>query len=89
MITSLATKLGLAIMALTIAATPLAASAQQWGVRIGVGNGVVVHAGNGYYPRRYYYDGYYGWAPAGFQGYYWHGGWYHHRRWHNGIWIYF
>jgi hypothetical protein len=36
-----------------------------------------------------HYDGYYGLAPGGFYGYYWHGGWYGHRRWANGIWIYF
>jgi len=36
-----------------------------------------------------YYNGYYGWAPAGFYGYYRNGGWYHHRRWHGGVWIYF
>jgi hypothetical protein len=36
-----------------------------------------------------YYDGYYGVAPGGFYGYYWHGGWYMHRRWSGGVWIYF
>jgi len=36
-----------------------------------------------------YRDGYYGYAPAGFYGYYANGYWYHHRRWGNGIWIYF
>jgi len=40
-------------------------------------------------PRVVLYDGYYGWAPGGFNGYYWHGGWYAHRRWGNGFWIYF
>ena len=39
--------------------------------------------------RVVYYDGYYGLAPGGFYGYYWHGAWYAHRRWGNGIWIYF
>ncbi len=36
-----------------------------------------------------YVNGYFGWAPAGFQGYFWNGQWYHHRRWNAGIWIYF
>jgi hypothetical protein len=36
-----------------------------------------------------YVDGYFGWAPGGFQGYYWNGGWYHNRRWSGGVWIYF
>jgi hypothetical protein len=34
-------------------------------------------------------NGYFGWAPGGFQGYYWNGNWYHHRRWNGGVWIYF
>jgi hypothetical protein len=34
-------------------------------------------------------NGYYGWAPGGFYGYYWNGGWYHSRRWHAGVWLYF
>jgi hypothetical protein len=38
---------------------------------------------------RTYDNGYYGAAPGGFQGYYWNGGWYHHRRWNGGVWIYF
>lgn len=40
-------------------------------------------------PAPVYYDGYYGWAPGGFYGYYWHGRWYAHRRWSGGVWIYF
>ncbi len=36
-----------------------------------------------------YVNGYFGWAPGGFQGYYYNGGWYQHRRWSGGIWIYF
>ena len=36
-----------------------------------------------------YVNGYFGWAPGGFQGYYWNGGWYQHRRWNGGVWIYF
>ncbi len=42
---------------------------------------------SGYQPA--YVNGYFGWAPGGFQGYYWNGGWYHHRRWNGGVWIYF
>jgi hypothetical protein len=40
------------------------------------------------YPEAYV-NGYFGWAPGGFQGYYWNGGWYQHRRWSGGVWIYF
>ena len=36
-----------------------------------------------------YVNGYFGWAPGGFQGYYYNGGWYQHRRWSGGIWLYF
>ena len=36
-----------------------------------------------------YVNGYFGLAPGGFQGYYNNGGWYQHRRWDAGIWIYF
>jgi hypothetical protein len=36
-----------------------------------------------------YVNGYFGWAPGGFQGYYSNGGWYQHRRWNGGVWIYF
>lgn len=36
-----------------------------------------------------YVNGYFGWAPGGFQGFYYNGGWYQHRRWSGGIWIYF
>jgi hypothetical protein len=38
---------------------------------------------------RTYVNGYYGAAPSGFVGFYWNGGWYPHRRWHDGIWVYF
>jgi hypothetical protein len=41
------------------------------------------------YSQPVYQEGYYGWAPGGYQGYYSNGNWYHHRRWHGGIWIYF
>lgn len=34
-------------------------------------------------------NGYFGWAPGGFQGYYSNGNWYQHRRWNGGVWIYF
>jgi hypothetical protein len=36
-----------------------------------------------------YVNGYFGYAPGGFQGYYNNGGWYQHRRWNGGVWIYF
>ncbi len=39
--------------------------------------------------QQHYANGYYGVAPGGFSGYYWNGGWYHHRRWNGGVWIYF
>ena len=39
--------------------------------------------------RAPYFDGYFGLAPAGWQGYYWHGNWYRHRRMSAGLWIYF
>jgi hypothetical protein len=39
--------------------------------------------------HRPYVNGYFGWAPAGFQGYFWNGRWYHHRRWNSGVWLYF
>jgi hypothetical protein len=34
-------------------------------------------------------EGYYGWAPAGYYGYYHAGRWFAHRRWGGGFWIYF
>jgi hypothetical protein len=40
-------------------------------------------------PRAVFYDGYYGAAPGGYYGYYWHGRWFGHRRWGNGFWVYF
>jgi hypothetical protein len=58
--------------------------------RGGWGGGVHVNVGYSqpvYQPP--YDDGYYGWAPGGFQGYFWNGNWYHHRRWNGGVWIYF
>jgi hypothetical protein len=36
-----------------------------------------------------YYEGYYGWAPAGYYGYYSHGRWFAHRRWNGGVYLYF
>jgi hypothetical protein len=39
--------------------------------------------------RQPYVNGYFGWAPGGFQGYYWNGFWYQHRRSNGGVWIYF
>jgi hypothetical protein len=65
------------------------------------GRGGFVRGGNGYrvgyaqpaYQRpnyaQSYVNGYFGFAPGGFQGYFWNGGWYHHRRWNGGVWIYF
>ena len=50
------------------------------------GSGVRVNVG---YSQPVYSEGYYGWAPGGFQGYFWNGNWYHHRRWNGGVWIYF
>jgi hypothetical protein len=47
------------------------------------------YAWHRYGPAPAYYNGYYGWAPGGYQGYYWHGRWFTHRRWGNGVWIYF
>jgi len=95
---TLIAKLSVAICGLSLAALPLAASADQVSVGVNVG-GPGYHVRARYVnpnPPRYwhparvvYYDGYYGRAPAGFYGYYWHGGWYMHRRWANGIWIYF
>lgn len=93
-------KVVVAALGLSLAAAPLAASAQSVGIGVNVrGPGYAVHVGvpppryghpYGWHPGpTVFYDGYYGLAPAGFYGYYWHGGWYHHRRWANGIWIYF
>ena len=50
--------------------------------------------GYGYYRPGYgypvaYVNGWYGYTPLGWYGYYWNGGWYQHRRWSGGIWIYF
>jgi hypothetical protein len=77
-----------------IAAAPLAASAQQWhngqNDHRGQWHGNV-HYNNGYhhpYNNRWH-EGYYGVAPGGFHGYYHNGGWYHHRRFQSGIWLYF
>lgn len=39
--------------------------------------------------QRPYVNGYFGYAPGGFRGYYWNGGWYHQRRWNAGVWLYF
>jgi hypothetical protein len=112
---SFATKLLIATFGLTLASAPLAASAAQWSVGIGVaGPGYGIHAGyndgwrhgyrqpywrpappnRGYYARPVvfepeYAEGFYGWAPAGFYGYYSHGRWFAHRRWGGGAWFYF
>jgi len=100
---TLLAKLSVAAFGLSLAAAPLAASAAQWGVGVNVGGpGYSVHAGYvnppryGWHPRGWahapapvLYEGYYGWAPAGYYGYYSHGHWFAHRRWGNGFWIYF
>jgi hypothetical protein len=36
-----------------------------------------------------YVNGWYGFTPLGWYGYYWNGGWYQHRRWSGGVWLYF
>jgi hypothetical protein len=45
----------------------------------------------GYRPayRPVYYNGWYGYSPFGYTGYYWNGGWYHHRRFSGGVYVYF
>ena len=73
-------------------------------VGFGGGSGIVVHEGDRHYrhhdrpyygPRPYYpaypvyNEGYYGRAPGGFYGYYSRGHWYSHRRWNNGVYLYF
>jgi hypothetical protein len=42
-----------------------------------------------YPPRPRYFNGYFGISPAGFHAYYFNGAWYPHRRWHNGVFVYF
>ena len=42
-----------------------------------------------WYPGPAYVEGYYGFAPGGFYGYYSHGRWFAHRRWSGGVWFYF
>jgi len=100
---TLIAKAAVAALGLTLAFAPLAASAAPWGDSVRVGGpcyGCYHHhwaPAPHYYGHPYgwrpagfvYYNGYYGVAPGGFYGYYWNGGWYHHRRWSNGIWIYF
>ena len=80
-----------------IAAAPLAASAQQW--QNGQNNNHGQWHGNAHnngYHQNYrpnynhrWHEGYYGVAPGGFHGYYHNGGWYHHRRFQGGIFLYF
>jgi hypothetical protein len=53
----------------------------------GYWHGGVWHGGYWGPPR--YVEGYYGWAPGGFYGYYHAGHWFAHRRWGSGFWIYF
>jgi hypothetical protein len=101
---SLVNKLIAGLAGLAVATTlPLAASAQTWhdndhryDHRPPVRHETVVRTERRYpvaygHPgyRAPYANGYYGWAPAGYQGYFWNGRWYHHRRMNAGIWIYF
>ena len=102
---SLLAKLSMAAFGLSLAAVPLTASAAQWGVGVNVGGpGYAVHAGYvnpggpryGWHPSGWrpapapvLYEGYYGWAPGGYYGYYSRGHWFAHRRWGNGFWVYF
>jgi hypothetical protein len=96
---SFVTKALIALAALLITGAPLAAGAQPWHR----GEGWRDHRRHEwrehrwrrheYYGRPVYYrrpyDGYYGVSPAGYHGYYSHGGWYPHRRWQNGVYVYF
>ncbi len=101
---TLIAKVAIAALGLSLAAAPVAASAAPWGVSVSVGGpcyGCYHHHYWAPRPHYYYhpygwrpagvayYNGYYGWAPGGYYGYYWNGGWYHHRRWGSGVWIYF
>jgi hypothetical protein len=100
---SLISKLFIAGFGVALALTPLTASAAQVGIGVNIGGpGYAVHAGYvnpggpcyGCWrrpaprPPRYAWHRY-GWAPGGYQGYYWRGRWFAHRRWGNGVWIYF
>jgi hypothetical protein len=93
---SIVTKLLVGAATLAIASTPLVASAEDWHHDNGRGEHErYVHRDDRYresfrrpvYHR--YHEGYYGYAPGGFNGYYHNGGWYRHRRPQAGIWIYF
>ena len=87
----------IAALGLTMLSAPLVASAAPNGyVRPSGGYHAAYgwHGGPGYsYPgngyRYAYNNGWYGYTPLGWYGYYWNGGWYQHRRWSGGIWIYF
>jgi hypothetical protein len=111
MTSSLLTRIAVGVAALTLAAAPLAASADDWhGGDHDRGNAGYHDRGNwGYHDRdrdrddwrrhdwgyarpvyqQRYVNGYFGLAPGGFRGYFYNGGWYQHRRWNGGIWIYF
>jgi hypothetical protein len=102
---ALAKKALVAVAGLAIVAAPLAASAQSFHgndrgrpvERGPVDRGRIVEHRDTRYRVSYarpvyhapYFDGYFGLAPAGWQGYYWHGNWYRHRRMSAGLWIYF
>jgi hypothetical protein len=89
------TKCLIAAFGLALATAPLAASAETWGDRDhDHDRGRVVVERVQYRPeiiveRPRFVEGFYGFAPAGFYGYFHEGQWFHHRRWGNGFWIYF
>jgi hypothetical protein len=82
----LISKLAIGAAALAIASAPLAASAQDWHHDRNVHQRVVHREMRN---DRRWHEGYRGASPAGWNGYYHNGGWYHNRRMRNGIYIYF
>jgi hypothetical protein len=101
---SIVKKLIIPLVGLWVLLAPVSAQAAVYvGVGVGVRYWCCPHPNYWYHPGWYwgyhpayvvpprvvFYDGYYGLAPGGFYGYYWHGGWYHYRRWAVGGWIYF
>ena len=91
---SLVNKILIGAAGLVLAAAPLAASADTWHGHDSDRGGYHRDDRVRFERERPVYrgpfvNGYFGWAPGGFQGYYWNGNWYHHRRWNGGVWIYF
>ncbi len=96
---SLLTRISIAAFGLTLITAPLAARADQWhdGRHDDWHRAPVYAVHRGYwreghwhaYGRPHYVEGYYGWAPGGYYGYYHAGRWFAHRRWGGGFWIYF